>query len=144
MTFQIDTRACFSCISDKIYLEKFKHCNLCPSNKLLYWYNGENVKPLGIYKVEVECKGIVNNFQIYVLKNGGPLIVGRDFLNMYNLGIAEFNFVKENYLNVLIKEYHAVFSDGLGLFNKGLASINLKIRLLLRNFFVHVQCLMQF
>lgn len=76
MTFQIDSGTCVSCISDKLYLEKFRNCKLEESYKLLYLYNGEKVKPLGVLNVQVEYKGLVNNLKLYVLKNGGPPIVG--------------------------------------------------------------------
>lgn len=126
--FQIDTGASISAISEKLYRSKFDHLKLLPTSKSFYFYNGVQVNPVGKIDVNIKYKGLQNRLTIYVMKNGGPPIVGRDFLNIYNLGFAEVNFLKtdnEN-LKVLISKYRSVFEPGLGKFNKGIVHINLK------------------
>lgn len=127
MMFQIDSGASISAISDKLYYAKFSHIKLRPTSKYLYFYNGIKVQPLGLLNVVIKYKNIENKLDFCVMKNGGPPIVGRNFLNMYNFGFADMNYVKESdSLNNLISKYQSVFSPGLGKFTKGTVHINLK------------------
>ncbi|KAL3269081.1 hypothetical protein HHI36_008164 [Cryptolaemus montrouzieri] len=101
---QIDSGASLLCISKKFYVENFKKYQLSIPDRSLHFYNGLKVKPI-------------------VLKNGSQPLVGRDFLNMYNIGFTNVKFLNSENRNVtdLVKEFKGVFSEGLGHFNKGIS-----------------------
>ncbi|XP_044757268.1 uncharacterized protein K02A2.6-like [Coccinella septempunctata] len=99
------------------------------TDRCLTFYNGTKVEPLGILNANVEFKRIVTNMNFYVFKNGGPPILGRDFLNIYNIGFSNLNFMNERInikTNALINQFSNLFSEGVGLFNKSSLSLKLK------------------
>ncbi|XP_044747447.1 uncharacterized protein K02A2.6-like [Coccinella septempunctata] len=124
---QIDSGASVSCMSENVFSKLYAHDHtLKSSDQCLHFYNGTKVKPLGIFRANVEFRNIKNNIDFYVFKNGGPPIVGRDFLITYNMGIVDnVNFVNDR-AEGIVNEFFEVFSDGLGKFSKGVVTINLK------------------
>lgn len=82
--FQVDTGAGVSVISKK-ELEYYKFSDvkeLCKTDVTLKTYNGSVIIPLGILKVKVKYKDCVEFMKLYVVNNGGPPIVGRDWLTI--------------------------------------------------------------
>lgn len=127
MNFQIDTGSGISVISERLWFDRFKNFTILPTNKEIFFYNGDKIIPIGYCKLNILYQNNLNCIDIYIIKNGGPPILGRDFLKMYNLGLSQLNHIEmPTDLEYLVKKYNNVFSPGLGKFNKSLATINLK------------------
>lgn len=125
--FQIDSGSSCSVISKKLYERYLFNLPVTPVNTCLIFYTGTRVKPIGSVVVKIVYKKIVNTLKLLILENGGPPIVGRDFLNMYNIGFSDLNYMNEDkILSELRSKFKGVFSPGLGKCNRGVASIKLK------------------
>ena len=82
---------------------------------------------LGFCKFRVSYNNLTKLLNVYIIKNGGPPILGRDFMSLYNLNISQINFCDgPNTVESLVKKYNQLFSPGLGTFNKGIISLKLK------------------
>lgn len=126
-SFQLDTGASISAMSEKFWEKNFSEYKLFPPNKNLNVYTGEKMLALGFCKFKVSYNDITKFLDVYVIKNGGPPILGRDFMSIYDLNVSQINFFDESVsVDNLVKKYHTLFSPGIGTFNKG--TISLKLR----------------
>ena len=124
---QIDTGSGVSCISEKLYRDKFWNLRLVKTNKRFLAYDGKIVCPLGFFRSNVYLNKVKRNLDFFVIANGGPPLVGRDFLKAFNYKFLPFNFMEDKFkLQQILEKYDDVLSDKLGKFTKGLASIKLK------------------
>lgn len=128
ITFNLDTGASFSIISENVYNKFFKNKILNSTNCVFNLYNGNKLIPLGYIACKVTYKKITNNLTFYVIKDAaGPPLLGRDFFNIFHLKIQNLNYLNfPSDLECLIRKFDKVFSPGIGTFTKGLISINLK------------------
>ena len=61
-------------------------------------------------KFRIYYNNVPNDLNVFVIKNGGPPILGRDFMQLYNFNICQVNFSSEsNNIDYLLKKYNAVF-----------------------------------
>ncbi|XP_063374893.1 uncharacterized protein K02A2.6-like [Cydia amplana] len=121
MKFQYDCGSAVTAISEQVYLQYFEHVPLSQPNKRLHTYIGGNICCVGIAPLVFSFWGKPHTFDVHVIRNGGPPILGRDFMAHYGLGITtpvHFCESSNNFLDILQKQYPAVFSDELGTFNK--------------------------
>lgn len=127
ITMEIDTGSAISCVSESLYLNKFRHLFLKPSDIKLKYYTGETFEPLGYIEPKVECNHHKKRLQLYVIKNGKTALLGRQWLyelsigipvlsNMYNVIQVDLN--KKN-VNSIFDDYSDVFSEDLGCYNGG-------------------------
>ncbi|XP_028164567.1 uncharacterized protein K02A2.6-like isoform X2 [Ostrinia furnacalis] len=119
MKFQIDSGSAVTAISDKIYQLKFQNVPLKSTNKRLLSYTGEKISCLGIIRLAFTYNNVTNSLDVYVVKHGGPPILGRDFISRFKLALLPINFLStDDLLEQLQSRYPFVFSDSLGKFNK--------------------------
>ena len=125
--FQLDSGASISAMSEHFWNEHFSNYNLFPPNKNLNVYTGEKMLALGFCKFNIGYNNLTKLLDVYVIKNGGPPILGRDFMSLYNLNISQINFFNESSeTDSLLKKYSKLFSPGIGTFNRGIVALKLK------------------
>lgn len=89
LSMEVDTGSSISAMSVKTYRKYFDTIILKPANIFLKGYFGKIMEPLGKFQVNLEYNNMVKMIEIYVVENGGPPILGRNFLK-------EFNFTLKN------------------------------------------------
>nr|CAH7736906.1 unnamed protein product [Callosobruchus chinensis] len=96
-------------------------------------YVGVTFKQLGYLNLKITFQGNSCLLKIYVVRNGGPPLIGRNGLSLSNLGIRKLKNV--NFLNSLVelqrvdilqKSYPDVFSGKMGIFDKLKVTLRLK------------------
>lgn len=153
LNFEIDSGFAHSAISEKIYLKHFKKCELYKNDLSLTDYVGITFKPLGFLLLNIIHENTAYVLKTYVIKNGGPPLIGRNALSMLNIGFCK----QENHRNYcigsnvenckmfainlgenagetdfstklskLIEKYKNIFDAKLGTFNKFQVSLPLK------------------
>ncbi|KAJ0170406.1 hypothetical protein K1T71_013777 [Dendrolimus kikuchii] len=118
---EIDSGSPVSVISEKTYKNNFSNVPLSPPSKRLSSYDGANMSVLGTITVTVKYLSRTAPLCIYVIKDGGPPLLGRDFMRVFKLQlISTLAYCKSNeeVLSELIKLYPKLFSNQLGCFNK--------------------------
>ncbi|KAJ8982407.1 hypothetical protein NQ317_017209 [Molorchus minor] len=86
-TFSLGTGASYSVISDTFYEQNFKNLSLKPTDKVFIVYNGDKIFPLGFITGNVKYNGKSLNLNMFVINNGGPPLLGRDFFKLFELTI---------------------------------------------------------
>lgn len=126
-TFNLDTGASYSVISEDFYITNFKYKTCMPTDKVFNLYNGDKIVPLGYISCQVTYENKTCNLCLFIIKNGGPPLLGRDFFNLFNLSITNINYIElPRDLYFIFSKYKYLFSPGLGTFTKGDISIKLK------------------
>ena len=69
--FQIDTGSSVSCLSLDIYNTFFSDFQIKPTNKHFIFYNGSQVKPVGVVTLNITYNNKENYLDFYVMENGG-------------------------------------------------------------------------
>ncbi|XP_074039513.1 uncharacterized protein [Leptinotarsa decemlineata] len=134
IAMECDTGSPISAISNKFYTENFKNVPLLSSNLNLKSYIGNKLITVGYIKVEASYDGVTGELKLFVIKNGGPPIIGRKWIKNFNISID--NLLKSHRINhmnviedipkILQHKFPEVFREGLGKFNKGKAQLHLK------------------
>ena len=126
--FFFDSGASVSCISNEYFLKYFSsYFRLQRSNMLLKSYNGESFTPLGSFNVNVTYNGETKPLRMYVVENGGQSLLGRNFLDIFQIKVSLFNAIKnENKIEELIKKYDKLFSSKIGKYKYDEVSLKLK------------------
>lgn len=126
-SFQLDSGASISAVSENFYLSNFHNYAMISTDKVLHFYNGNEMRPLGIFQVKIIYNDMCNDIDIFVIKNGASPILGRDFMSLFKLKIASVNYYSTTQTSIdeIIKRYDALFSPGLGTFNKGTVTLKL-------------------
>lgn len=120
--FEIDTGSKISAISKRFYDKMF--FKLPITNKVLTFksYTGDYIQTLGYISVIVTYENNKSVLKLYVIKNGGPPLMGRTWIKQ--LGLLRFSTLNshhyisdENLMAKILKdEYPEVFAEGLGTF----------------------------
>jgi len=113
--FLVDTGSALSVISKKD-LESFKLGEIEDLKKTttgLKAYNGSIIIPIGILECRVKYKNLNKVLNLYVVRDGGPPIVGRDWLKEMKIlsKCIDFNSLT---LQSVIHKYSSVFRTDLG------------------------------
>lgn len=85
---QVDTGLGLTVISKSTFLRDFaKSVKLYDYNGKISGYTGKNIVPIGYFYACVTKKNNrCDNFKIVVIRNGGPMLLGRDFLERFDKG----------------------------------------------------------
>lgn len=115
---EIDSGAAMSAVNSSTYFNNFAcKYKLNRDNTILKAYNGSIFSPLGYFvcKVNFNCK--CHEIKFYVIENGGPNILGRDFLTKFKVCFKMVNTVESmEKVKHIIDEFPEVFSNKLGTF----------------------------
>lgn len=134
--FEVDSGSAVTVIAEGFYKSKFKSVPLSATNKQLMTYNGKKIVCIGTLYLPVCYAGQKHGITLYVVRDGGPPLLGRDFISMFNLQLVPVNYCGGSELSIrdLQRQYSKLFSDNLGTFNK------YKIKLSLKSGVVPVYC----
>lgn len=114
-TFQIDSGAAISAISESEYERTFCGCKLISDSTVLRGYTGEIIVVVGAIFPRITCNNVTKKFKILVVRNGGPPILGRNFCVEFKLTeIRICNISASAALTALVDEFTALFEDTLG------------------------------
>lgn len=115
LSFEIDTGSAVTAISEAVYNKYFSEYPLQVSTKLLQSYNGGSITTLGTITLPFYFQSRSELLNVYVVRNGGPPLLGRDFLSKFKLQISPINNVQSpNSIEEFSKSYPQLFSDKLG------------------------------
>ncbi|XP_065356388.1 uncharacterized protein LOC135950789 [Calliphora vicina] len=99
----------------------------CKVDVLLKSYNGMDITPLGSCNVEVKYGNKTKVIPIIVIKNGGPPLLGRNFLKNFEIKICNLNYsVPMANAQQIIGEFKNLFDGSFGLFKGGQAVLKIK------------------
>lgn len=104
---------------------KFLKCDT-DTDIILRTYSGESIAPLRMCTVTVDLNDQKQNFNLYVLRKGGPLLFGQEWLRNMKLNWAEIKAVEtlKKSADGFLDTYRRIFSDELGT----LEGINARIK----------------
>ncbi|XP_026327853.1 uncharacterized protein K02A2.6-like [Hyposmocoma kahamanoa] len=127
--FEIDSGSTVTVVSEVLYKTHFKDVPLSNTMKQLMTYNGKKIECVGIFRLPISYAGQTHVIVFYVIRDGGPPLLGRDFISAFNLQLVPVNFCVDSVppVELLQQQYSELFSDKLGTFNK------YKIKLLLKD-----------
>ena len=128
LKMELDTGSVVSIISFDLYQQKFN------TGLLLKTYTGENIMPVGVLKVPVDYQNQRELLDLYVVKNKGPVPVGRDWLRKLCLDWCSIKSLQASlatsspmeHLDVMLDKYSDVFEDKRGTFTSAKAKLTLK------------------
>lgn len=128
MKFQIDSGSAVTAISQQTYKKHFINVPLSLTSKRLLSYTGDKIDCMGVVHLSFTYAGKTHPLKVFVIRNGGPPLLGRDFISLFKLEMLPVNFNEEanGIIDELQAKYPSVFSDKLGKFNKYKVSLNLK------------------
>lgn len=90
-------------------------------------YNGANITALGACDVNVRFKSQDKSITFLIIKDGGPPLLGRNFLKTFGIEFSNLNYAEQiNSQNGLLEKYGNLFDGTLGLFKKSQAHLHLK------------------
>lgn len=125
--FELDTGSKLSAINTHFYNEHFKQTPLIANDICLHSYNGTRIEVAGYILVNVEIATYTaRNLKLFVIKNGGPPLLGRSWLCQLNIDKIKINEMclnisDEHVVETLRNEFPTVFAPGLGTCTKELA-----------------------
>ncbi|KAL0811118.1 hypothetical protein ABMA28_010384 [Loxostege sticticalis] len=108
--FEIDSGSAVTVISEQFYKSNFKDVPLSTARKRLMTYTGRHIECVGVARLPVSYLQQTHDLDIHVVRDGGPPLLGRDFIS-----------------SKLQQQYSLLFSDKLGTFKK------YKIKLLMQD-----------
>lgn len=132
LSAQVDTGSGLTVISEKTFKELFmKNIKLQKSNIKVNGYTGEKIEVLGYISTNIsfnekKCK----NFKVHVIKHGGPNLLGRDFMNAFEVSLTNINMLKTELISTDIEKlkvkYAKLFNDNIGKYVHETFKIRLK------------------
>lgn len=127
MRFQLDSGSAVTVISEQTYKHNFADLPLSSTKKHLLTYTGSNIKCLGTLNLQFSYLNQTRSLKVYVICDGGPPLLGRDFISAFKLEMLPINFCEQSDIkNQLQSRYPSVFSKELGTFNQYKVKIHLK------------------
>ena len=130
VTFEVDTGAAVTIISQEVCQRMFPNLKLLPSSVLLKAYTGSPVQVQGEAQVNVSYGEQGGKFTLYVVKGSGSCLLGRNWLKHIRLDWKTIASVamKEghNQLEMLFKKYEEVFKEDLGMLKSATATLHVK------------------
>ena len=117
VTFELDTGATLTVVSEATFLELFPNMQLQKSTVCLRTYTGESMKVLGEIEVTVRYQDQPPQvLPLVVVQGAGPTLLGRNWLRYFVLdwyGIKSV-LLHNDPLSSLLHEFNDVFRDELG------------------------------
>ena len=129
VTMELDTGSVVSVMSERVYLDYLRHIPLKDTSLKLRTYTGESVKPMGFCHVTVQYQGQSKKLPIYVVKNEGPTLFGREWLESIHLDWPLLRLETSDTIPALedvLSKHGDVFSEGLGKMKNIQARIQVK------------------
>ena len=134
LKMELDTGSAVSIISFDLYQQKFNRLPLHKTGLSLKTYTGENIMPVGVLKVPVDYQNQREVLDLYVVKNKGPVLMGRDWLRTIRLDWCSIKSLQASLatsspkerLDVMLDKYSDVFENKLGTFTSAKAKLTLK------------------
>ena len=129
VTFEVDTGAAVTILSQEVYQHLFPNLKLDPSSMLLKSYTGDQVKVLGEVQVAVSYGEQKGNYTLYVVKGNNSCLLGRNWLKHIRLDwkrIASLVMKEGHQLESLFKKYNLVFKEDLGTLQSSAATLHVK------------------
>ncbi|CAB3224561.1 unnamed protein product [Arctia plantaginis] len=80
LRMHVDTGSPISCISEVLYLQEFKGIPVIQDNLQLKGYDGQVIKSLGYIVVNVQYSGKEEVLKLYIIRQGGVPLRGREWL----------------------------------------------------------------
>ncbi|XP_062864461.1 uncharacterized protein K02A2.6-like [Trichomycterus rosablanca] len=123
---ELDTGSALSIISEADYKRLFSKLPLEKTSVMLKTYTGEEVSPKGKLKVDVTHGNKTHQLELYVLKSGGPALLGRERLRKIQIDWHEIkalsispslkspNCSSEQRLTQILKDNAMTFEKGIG------------------------------
>ncbi|XP_045541460.1 uncharacterized protein K02A2.6-like [Papilio machaon] len=120
LKFEIDSGSAVTVISDITWRRNFHKLSLSRSDKKLMGYTGERINCLGVMRDSKMLFGGVNRaIDVYVVRGGGPTLLGRDFISKFNLELAPVKYCESSLsIEQLQARFSKTFADTLGSFKK--------------------------
>ncbi|KAK9685894.1 hypothetical protein QE152_g37604 [Popillia japonica] len=141
LNVEIDTGSPVSLISDVIYKKYFSKLSINISKIKLSTYTGTQIESNGFIHVRVQFNEVVAHLKLYVVPNGGPALLGRQWLTALKINIINnvaVNNVKTQKdilispiaeslsISNLIKQYQPIFDNEPGTYKNFKAKLYLK------------------
>lgn len=126
ITMEVDSGAPISALSWSLYQKHFRKFPLNQTAVSFASYNGGPIKPKGVCKILVTYNGFRHYLDFYIFDNGGPPLLGRNWMYAFKVGLQQLNYVHDQILAPLFNRFKDVFNGSLGQFNKGVIKLNLK------------------
>lgn len=128
LLMELDSGSARCVISECLYSNRFVNYPLEKSILKMCLYDGHRISPLGYFNAVVSFNSIKKVLKFFVVKNGGPPILGRDFMTAFHLVITcdlkYFNHDTE--LGTLLGKYPDLWRGELGTFNRFKIKLQLK------------------
>lgn len=136
-SMELDSGAAISVISRDMYEKKLSAWKLRKTSVRLMGYSGQPLDVLGCIFPVLCYKGQKRSLVFVVIENGGPPLLGRNFISAFGIVFSMVNNVRSvvrpnvrpetnKKLNELIQNHEELFSDGLGCFRHGQVKIELE------------------
>lgn len=120
-SMEIDTGAGVSVIPADTYNQHLSCYQLLPTPLLFKGYTGQMIRPLGKIQCEVVYEGAKKEMDFHIVEGGKSLLLARDFLKHFNIGLTDLNYFPEKTgnvkLDILLKKYNHIFSEIPGKLN---------------------------
>lgn len=128
LQFQIDSGSAVTVISECTYNKLFTSVPLQMCHKRFYSYTGNRMECVGYVRVPITYLQHTHSLDVFVIRHGGPPLLGRDFISVFKLKLTSLNFVNEGHTTAeqLQLRFPDIFSDKLGAFKKYRVKLKLK------------------
>ena len=131
LKMEVDTGAALSIVSEKVWMTVKGTGRLQTSRVVLRTYNQAKLTVLGETKVQVEYGDQFHSLMIRVVKEGGPSLVGRDWLKHLQLDWkmvcnVQCSVEKDSVWQSVLSKYSNIFKPGLGMMKEITAKLKLK------------------
>ena len=116
VAMELDTGASVSLISESQYRQLWGGRRLSTSYIQLQTYSKEPLIVLGTIEVTVEYESQKVTLPLVVVKGGGPILFGRNWLRAIKLNWSNIHYTQSTGLQDVLRKYLDVFQKGLGTF----------------------------
>lgn len=121
------SRNCFDNLTGTEKLER--------SKIILKGYSGELIYPVGRFDADVQWEGARHLISVHVVEGGGPPLLGRDFLQKFQIVLSCLNKFEETEgicsttkspIHNIINEYKSLFSNDIGKYKTNVVKLQMK------------------
>lgn len=128
LQFEIDSGSAVTVVSERTFKLHFDNLPLSKTNKKLISYTGEVLGCVGCARMSLQWRDRTHNIDVYVVRGGGPPLLGRDFIAQFELQLSPVHYCDQD--NDTVRSFHLrypeLFSGKLGRFNLYEVNITLK------------------
>ena len=87
LNMELDSGSAVTALSNNFYSKYYSHIPISSSKTTLISYSGEKIKPAGTVPLNFTYNDKTCPLDVFIINNGGPPLLGRDFVCKFNLGI---------------------------------------------------------